>query len=88
MFGETYADVMIEVSQLEPFGIFTLAGGLLYSIAVSTVQWNGSYKFHFTVLTLVIFVALLSISFFKYLKYRHACPHLADIMESMDPKIE
>lgn len=85
---EPFNDMMIEISQLEPFGIFTLASGLLYSIGVLILQSHGSFKFHFIVLTLVIFMALLSISFFKYLKYRHACPHLNDILEAMNPKIE
>lgn len=70
------------LSKLEPFGIFSLAGGLLYSIGVLTFQ-SANCKFHFIVLTLVIFVALMSIVTFKYFKYRFTCERVDDIIASM-----
>ena len=75
---------MLNVSYLEPLGILSLAGGLLYSIGVLTVQNQGfAFRPHFIVLTLVIFVALVCISMFKYLKYRYTCEKMDDIMASM-----
>lgn len=75
---------MLNVSSLEPFGILSLASGLLYSISVLTLQSNTTeFRWHFIVLTLVIFVALVTISMFKYLKYRHTCEQMDDIMASM-----
>lgn len=75
---------MLNVSCLEPLGIFSLVGGLLYSIGVLTVQ-NQTFGFrgHFIVLTLVIFVALVCISTYKYLKYRYTCEKMDDIVASM-----
>lgn len=73
---------MLNVSSLEPFGIFSLVGGLLYSIGVLTVQ-TVNFRSHFIVLTLVIFVALVSITTFKYLKYRYTCEKMDDIVASM-----
>lgn len=78
---------MFSVSSLEPMGIFSLIGGLLYSIGVLTVQNKSTeFRFHFIVLTLVIFVALAAITVFKYLKYRYTCEKMDDIIASM--KIE
>lgn len=75
---------MLTVSSLEPFGIFTLAGGLLYSIGVLTIQTpTFEFRWHFIILTLVIFVALLSITIFKYLKYRYTCEKMDDLVASM-----
>lgn len=75
------------VSNLEPCGIFTLAGGLLYSIGVLIIQTDESnYKFHFIILIIVIFVALISITLFKYLKYRYRCEEMDDLIASL--KIE
>lgn len=71
-----------DLSKLEPFGLFCLAGGVLYSIGALTWQ-STNYKFHFTVLTLVIFVALVSITTFKYMKYRLTCERMDDIMAAM-----
>lgn len=73
---------MLNVSSLEPIGIFTLVGGLLYSIGVLTLQSQGC-RWHFIVLTLVIFVALVCITTFKYLKYRYTCEKMDDIVASM-----
>lgn len=73
--------VMLNVSRLEPFGIFTLAGGLLYAIGVLTVQSDGThYRWHFIVLTLVIFLALFTITIFKYLKYRYTFENIDNIL--------
>lgn len=75
---------MLSVSNLESCGIFTLAGGLLYSIGVLVVQSNNTnFRTHFIVLTLVIFIALMAIVIFKYLKYRHTCEKMDDIMAFM-----
>lgn len=76
---------MLNIGNLEPFGIFTLASGLLYSIAMLTIQ-SENYKFHFIVLIFVIFFSLLSITTFKYLKYRFTCEEMDDIVAAM--KIE
>jgi ethanolamine transporter EutH len=73
------------LNRLEPFGIATLAGGLLYSIGVLTIQ-SDHFKFHFIVLLAIVLVALLSITLFKYLKYRYACENMDDIIAAM--KIE
>lgn len=73
---------MLSVGQLEPCGILTLAGGLLYSIGVLTVQ-SQHYRFHFIVLVLVVFTALLCITVFKYLKYRYTCERMDDLIASM-----
>lgn len=79
---------MIRVHQLEPFALFTLAGGLLYSIGVLTFESkpNSCYRGHFIVLILVIFTALVSISIFKYLKCRYACRQMDDLIQSMKIK--
>lgn len=78
---------MLKVKQLEPFALLTLAGGLLYSIGILTVESraNTCYRGHFIVLTLVIFTALLAISAFKYIKLRYAC-RLDDLILSMTLK--
>lgn len=75
---------MFNVGNLEPFGIFSLAGGLLYAIGVLTIQTdNTHYRWHFIVLTLVIFMALFTITIFKYLKYRVTCEKMDDILAVM-----
>lgn len=76
---------MVNVGQLEPFALLTLAGGLLYSIGVLTVESkaNTCYRGHFIVLTLVIFAALLAISMFKYLKFRFHCRQMDDLISAM-----
>lgn len=75
---------MLNVGQLEPFGLFTLAGGLLYAIGVLTLQTDYTqYRWHFLVLTLVIFLALFTIASFKYLKYRYTCEKMDDILSVM-----
>lgn len=76
---------MIDLTTLEPLGIMSLAGGLLYSIGVLTMQTT-DFRWHFIVLTLVIFLALLSITMFKYLKYRYTCEKMDDIIASMKIK--
>lgn len=79
---------MIKVAQLEPFALMTLAGGLLYSIVILTFESkaNTCYRSHFIVLTLVIFVALLTISIFKYLKCRFACRQMDELIMAMKIK--
>lgn len=79
---------MFNVGQLEPFALLTLAGGLLYSIGILTVETkaNTCYRIHFVVLTLVIFVALLAISIFKYLKFRFSCQQMSNFLMSMKIK--
>lgn len=79
---------MLKVGQLEPFALLTLAGGLLYSIGVLTIESkaNSCYRIHFIVLTLVIFTALLTICTFKYLKYRFACRQMDDFLMAMKIK--
>lgn len=75
---------MFKVAQLEPFGLFSLAGGLLYAIAVLTLQTDRTqYRWHFIALTLVIFLALFTIASFKYLKYRYTCEKMDDILAFM-----
>lgn len=80
---------MVNVGQLEPFALLTLAGGLLYSIGILTLETknnNTAYRFHFIVLTLVIFMALLAISVFKYLKFRFHCRQMDDLIMAMKIK--
>lgn len=75
---------MLNVSTLEPFGILSLAGGLLYSIGILTLHSNNTeFKCHFIVLTLIIFLGLVCITMFKYLKYRYTCEKMDDIIASM-----
>lgn len=71
------------LSRLEPFGLLTLAGGLLYSIGTLTFQVHDC-RFHFLVLTLVIFVALVSLVAFKYIKYRTTWEHMHLMMSTME----
>lgn len=71
--------------KLEPFGLLTLAGGLLYSIGTLTFQVHNC-QFHFLVLTLVIFVALVSIVSFKYFQFRYSFARMARHMEEMKRK--
>lgn len=73
---------MLNVSSLEPIGLFSLVGGLLYSIGVLTLQTK-EYRWPFIILTLVIFIALVCISTYKYLKYKYTCEKMDDIMASM-----
>ena len=79
---------MIKIGRLEPFALLSLAGGLLYSISVLIVEskTNTCYRFHFIVLTMVIFIALLCMCVFKYLKYRFACRQIDDLIMSMKTK--
>ena len=79
---------MIRVSQLEPFALLTLASGLLYAICALTFESeaNNCYRIHFIILTLVIFVSLLAISIFKYLKFRFACRQMDDFIMAMKIK--
>lgn len=79
---------MLNVGQLEPFALLTLAGGLLYSIGILTVETkaNTCYRIHFVILTLVIFVALLAICVFKYLKFRFTCRQMDEFLMSMKIK--
>lgn len=79
---------MLNLGQLEPFALLTMAGGLLYSIAVLIIESkaNTCYRIHFIVLTLVIFVALLTICTLKYLKFRFACKQMDDLIMSMKIK--
>lgn len=79
---------MLNVAKLEPFALLTLAGGLLYSIGVLTVESkaNSCYRIHFIILTLVIFIALVAISVFKYLKCRFACRQMEDLIRAMKIK--
>lgn len=76
---------MMDVSKLEPFGLSILAGGLLYSIGVLTVNPTDC-RFHFIVLVLIIFFALFAITAFKYIKYRNSCEKMDDYMQAL--KIE
>lgn len=79
---------MLKAGQMEPFALLTLAGGLLYSIGILTVESksNTCYRGHFIVLTLVIFTALLTICIFKYLKFRFACRQMDDLIMAMKIK--
>lgn len=79
---------MVKVSQLEPFALMMLAGGLLYSIVILTFESkaNVCFRHHFIVLTLVIFMALLAISVFKYLKCRFACRQMDEFIMAMKIK--
>lgn len=79
---------MLKIGQLEPFALLTLAGGLLYSIVILTIESkaNSCYRIHFVILTLVIFVALLVMCVFKYLKYRFACRQVEHLLKSMKTK--
>lgn len=72
----------MNVSRLEPMGLFALAGGLLYSIGVLTFQTT-DFHVHFIVLTLIIFVALMTIATFKYLKHRGWSEKVDDCMNLM-----
>lgn len=75
---------MLNVASLETAGIFSLFAGLLYSIAVLIVETHATqFRWHFIVLTLVVFTALLFITFFKYLKHRYICDKVDDILTSM-----
>lgn len=73
---------MVNVGQLEPFAFLTLVGGLLYSIGTLTFESkaNTCYRGHFIILTLVIFMALLALSVFKYIKCRYACVQINDFI--------
>lgn len=73
---------MVNLGQLEPFALLTLAGGLLYSICVLTFESKAGtcYRVHFIILTLVIFLALLALSVLKYIKCRYACTQMNDFI--------
>ena len=73
------------LAKLEPIGLTVLAGGLLYSIVVFILN-NNCYKFHFVVLTLVIFMALFLITGYKYLMYRYNCEKINNIIAAMKKK--
>lgn len=75
----------MNLSVLEPFGIFSLAGGLLYSMTVFILNVN-DYKFHFVVQTVIIFLALFVIASYKYLKYRFTCEKMDEIIQMMKTK--
>lgn len=72
----------MNLNKLEPLGLTFLAGGLLYSITVFIV--NGSnYKFHFIILTLIIFISLFFITGYKYFMYRYMCEKINAIKSDM-----
>lgn len=75
----------MNLCMLEPFGIFTLAGGLLYSITIFILNVD-SYKLHFIIQTLVIFMSLFVIASYKYLKYKFTCEKMDDIIKMMTIK--
>lgn len=79
---------LLKVGQIEPFALLTLAGGLLYSIGILIIEAKPKtcYRFHFIVLTLVIFIALLCLCALKYLKYRFACRQMDDLIMAMKIK--
>lgn len=69
-------------NKLEPLGLTLLAGGLLYSIAVFILN-DSNYKFHFVILTLVIFISLFFITGYKYFMYRYMCEKINAIKSEM-----
>lgn len=75
----------MNLTKLEPAGLTILAGGLLYSIFVF-ISNNENYKFHFIILTLIIFIALFLITGYKYLIYRYSCEKINNIIASMKKK--
>lgn len=75
----------MKLSLLEPSGIFMLAGGLLYSMTIFILNVS-NYKYHFIVQTIIIFLALLAIASYKYLKYRYTCEKMDEIIQMMKIK--
>lgn len=75
----------MNISKLEPIGLFSLAGGLIYAMSVFIINVN-DFKFHFIVLTIIIFVALFSIATYKYLKYKFTCEKMDEIIDMMSIK--
>lgn len=75
----------MRIAQLEPFGLSTLAGGILYSMSVFMINAH-DYKFHFIVLTIIIFIALFTIATYKYLKYKFTCEKMDEIIDMMSIK--
>lgn len=76
---------MINLTKLEPAGLTLLAGGVLYSMLVLIMD-NKHYKFHFILLTLIIFAALFLITGYKYLMYRYNCEKINNIISAMKKK--
>lgn len=76
---------MINLTKLEPIGLTLLAGGVLYSIIVLILD-NKHFKFHFIVLTLIIFTALFFITGYKYLMYKYNCEKINNIIAAMKKK--
>lgn len=76
---------MINLTKLEPVGLTLLAGGVLYSIIVLIMD-NKHFKFHFIILTLIIFAALFLITGYKYLMYRYNCEKINNIISAMKKK--
>lgn len=76
---------MINLTKLEPIGLTLLAGGVLYSILVLILD-NKHFKFHFIILTLIIFTALFLITGYKYLMYRYNCEKINNIISAMKKK--
>lgn len=77
----------MKLSSLEPFGIFALASGLLYSLTVAILGLD-HYRLHFIVLTLLVFIALFCISAYKYLKYKYTCENMDVIMQCLRRKTD
>lgn len=76
---------MINLTKLEPVGLSLLAGGVLYSILVLILD-NKNFKFHFIILTFIIFAALFLITGYKYLMYRYNCEKINNIISAMKKK--
>lgn len=76
---------MINLTKLEPIGLTLLAGGVLYSILVLILD-NKHFKFHFIILTFIIFAALFLITGYKYLMYRYNCEKINNIISAMKKK--
>lgn len=73
---------IMNFNKLEPLGLTLLAGGLLYSIAVFILN-DSNHKFHFIILTLVIFISLFLITGYKYFMYRYMCEKINAIKTEM-----
>lgn len=75
----------MNLSLFEPFGMFSLTGGLIYSIIVFILNVE-DYKFHFVFQTVIIFLALFIFASYKYLKYRFTCETMDEIIGMMKNK--
>ena len=74
----------MNVTKLEPFGIFSLAASLCYSMIIClTHDQQTDFRKHFIVMCIFNLIALLSITLYKYLVHKFTCDKMNRLLTCM-----